>query len=241
MALLIRFDWAMPDAVWPWQALALTAVVMPPALAYFGAYQGILSYFGLWDLLQLTKGVTAGAVALAGFTYLTGMQQHPRSVFVIDWAVMLLALGGLRYVLRSWARGRVRTRGARRQKAIVVGAGAGGEHLLRALIGDPAADYEVTACIDESAERWGSRIHGVKVIGGAAELRLALSANGVRVVFVCLADIDLTTAREIAEICAAGGVDCRLLPALSELLNTESFTVERPTLRAPANEARCEA
>ena len=240
VALLIRFDWGMPEAAWPWQALALTAVVMPPALAYFGAYQGILSYFGLWDLLQLAKGVTGGAVALAAFTYLTGMQQHPRSVFVIDWAVMFLALTGLRYVLRSWARGRVRARSGRR-KAIVVGAGTGGEHLLRALTGDPAAEYDVTACIDESAERWGSRIHGVKVLGGAAELRLALSANGAQVVFVCLSDIDLPTAREIAAVCSDVGVDCRLLPALSELLNTESFTVERPTLHAPGGEVPCEA
>lgn len=240
VAILIRFDWGMPEAAWTWQALALTAVVMPPALAYFGAYQGILSYFGLWDLLQLAKGVTAGAVAVAAFTYLTGMQQHPRSVFVIDWAVMFLALATLRYVLRSWARGRARAHAARR-KAIVVGAGTGGEHLLRALIGDPTSEYHVTACIDESPERWGSRIHGVKVLGGAAELRLALSANGAQVVFVCLSDVDLATAREIAEICAGAGVDCRLLPALSELLNTESFTVERPSLRAPGSEARCEA
>lgn len=240
IGLLIRFDWGMPEAVWTWQALALTAVVMPPTLAYFGAYQGILSYFGLWDLLQLAKGVTAGVVAVAAFTYLTGMQQHPRSVFVIYWAVMFLMLGGLRFVLRLRARGRVRAH-ARRRKAIVVGAGTGGEHLLRALIGDPAAEYDVTACIDDSPERWGSRIHGVKVLGGPAELRLALSANGVQVVFVCLSDIDMPAAREIAEICADSGVDCRLLPALSELLNTDNFTVERPTLRAAGGEARCEA
>jgi len=36
----------------------------------------------------------------------------------------------------------------------------------------------------------------------------------------------------VAEVCAAAGVECRMLPALSELLNTDSFTVDRSTTAA---------
>jgi FlaA1/EpsC-like NDP-sugar epimerase len=207
-------------------------LLRPCLLVYFGAYQGILSYFGLWDLVALFKAVSVGSIAVAGLTYFVGSQSHPRSVFVIDWALLLFLLASNRYLLRIWTRRH--PSGARRirEKAIIVGADSGGEQIGRALIEDPVSAYEPVGFIDDSQERWGSRIHGVKVLGGTAELRLALTANAVRVVFVCLSDLEEAVAREVADICAGVGVECRMLPALSELLNTDSFTIERSGLQA---------
>jgi len=191
----------------------------PTLLAYFGCYQTILSYFGLWDLLALLKAVSVGSVAVAGVTYFAGSQSHPRSVFVIDWGVLLLSLTGARYGLRAWARRHPRRRLHARERALIVGAGHGGEQISRALLEDPHSAFRPVGFIDDTHERWGSRIHGVKVLGGTAELRLALSASGVRVVFVCLSDLAEATAREVADICASAQVECRMLPALSELLS----------------------
>jgi len=218
MALLIRFDWNWPHAEYTLQTMILIAFLRPMLLAYFGCYQTILSYFGLWDLLALLKAVSVGSVAVAGVTYFAGSQSHPRSVFVIDWGVLLLTLTGARYGLRAWARRHPRRLHAR-ERALIVGAGHGGEQISRALLDDPHAAFRPVGFIDDTHERWGSRIHGVKVLGGTAELRLALSANGVRVVFVCLSDLPEVTAREVAEICATAQVECRMLPALSELLS----------------------
>jgi lipopolysaccharide/colanic/teichoic acid biosynthesis glycosyltransferase len=239
LALLVRFDWQWLKAEYTLQTMVLMALLRPPLLLYFGAYQGIASYFGLWDLVAVFKAVTVGSIAAAGLTYFAGSQSHPRSVFLIDWALLLFLLSGTRYLLRVWTRWHSRKRRQAREKAIIVGAGHGGVQISRALMDDPAATYRPVGFIDESSERWGSAIHGIKVLGGTTELRLALSANGVRVVFVCLSDLTETAAREVAEICAAAGVECRMLPALSDLLNTDSFTIERPTNRTrhvPARE-----
>jgi lipopolysaccharide/colanic/teichoic acid biosynthesis glycosyltransferase len=232
LALFIRFDWQWPNAEYTFQTLALIALVRPPLLVYFGAYQGILSYFGLWDLVALFKAVSAGSIVVAGLTYFVGSQEHPRSVFVIDWALLLFILSSTRYLLRAWTRRHPRRHA--REKAIIVGAGSGGEQISRALMDDPLSGYRPVGFIDQSQERWGSRIHGVKVLGGVAELGLAVSANDVRVVFVCLSDLDDATAHEVAEICQGAAVECRMLPALSELLNTDSFTIERSGLRGQA-------
>ncbi|MFQ5664906.1 MAG: sugar transferase [Candidatus Binatia bacterium] len=232
LALLIRFDWHWPGhAEYTLQTMALIALIRPVVLGYFGAYQGVLSYFGWWDLVALFKAVSVGSVAVAGVTYFAGSQTHPRSVFVIDWALLLSFLVSSRYLFRTWARRHPRRHA--RERAIIVGAGHGGEQISRALLEDPSSGYRPIGFIDESPERWGSRIHGIKVLGGAAEMRLALSANGVRVVFVCLSDLTEPTAREIAEICTNAGIECRMLPALSELLNTDSFTIERAAGQTP--------
>jgi lipopolysaccharide/colanic/teichoic acid biosynthesis glycosyltransferase len=240
LALLIRFDWQWPKAEYSLQTLALIALLRPPLLLYFGTYHGIVSYFGLWDLFALFKAVTVGSIAVAGLTYFVGSQSHPRSAFVIDWALLLFLLASTRFALRAWTRRHPRRRWHAREKALIVGAGSGGEQISRALLEDPSGGYRPVGFIDESQERWGSSIHGVKVLGGTGELGLAVSANGVRVVFVCLSDLDEATAREAADICAGAGVECRMLPALSELLNTDSFTIERSGLqeRVPARAAR---
>jgi lipopolysaccharide/colanic/teichoic acid biosynthesis glycosyltransferase len=240
LALLVRFDWQWPAAEYTWQTLVIIALIRPPLLLYFGAYQGIASYFSLWDGIALFKAVSVGSLAIGGLTYFVGSQSHPRSVFVVDWALLLLMLAGSRVLLRIWTRRHLRQRWHARERVIIVGAGSGGEQIGRALMDDPSSGYRPVGFIDESQERWGSLIHGVKVLGGTAELRLALSANGVRAVFVCLSDLCEATAREVADICAGAGIECRMLPALSDLLNTESFTMERSGLQAQRTDARTE-
>jgi FlaA1/EpsC-like NDP-sugar epimerase len=234
LALSIRFDWQLPKAAYVGQVLAIVILVRPPLLAYFGSYHVILSHFGLWDLFAIFKAVSVGSIVVAGLTYFLGAQGHPRSVFIIDWALLLFLLASSRYALRAWTRRHPRRRTRSRQKAIVVGAGIGGEHIGRALLDDPTSQYEPVGFIDESYERWGSRIHGVKVLGGTSELKLALSANGVNAVFVCLSDLEEDTAREVAKICSDARVECRMLPALTDLLNTDSFALERTELRSAA-------
>lgn len=231
LALLFRFDWQLPQGAYVQQALAMIILVRPPLLTYFGCYHVILSHFGLWDLFAIFKAVSVSSIVVAGLTYFVGAQGHPRSVFVIDWVLLLFLVSGFRYSLRAWTRRHPRRRLRTRQKAIVVGAGIGGEHIGRALLDDPTSQYEPVGFIDESYERWGSRIHGVKVLGGTSELKLALCANGVDAVFVCLSDLEEATAREVARICSDARVECRMLPALTDLLKTDSFALERTHVR----------
>lgn len=204
----------------------ILALAMPPLLVYFGCYHAILAYFSLWDIVAIFKAVTVGSIAAAGLTYFLGGQAHPRSVFVLNWTLLLFFLTGSRYLLRAWTRRGARSPELARDKVIVAGAGLGGEHLSRALIEDPTSIFEPVGFIDETKERWGSRIHGIKVLGGTAELPLALSASGVRAVFVCLSDLPEDAAREVAQICARAGVECRMLPALVEMLSTDSFAID---------------
>jgi len=209
-----------------WETAMIVAVVRPPLLVYFGCYHSILTYFSLWDIVALFKAATVGSIAVAGLTYFLGGQEHPRSVFVLEWALLLFLLIGSRYLLRAWTRRATGDGERQRNKVIVAGAGLGGEHLSRALIEDPKSTYLPVGFIDAAQERWGSRIHGVKVLGGTSELPLALSASGVRAVFVCLSDLPEDAAHEIVEICAKAGVECRMLPALVEMLSTDSYAMD---------------
>lgn len=229
LAFMIRNDFTWPARtqffVYP---LLITMVARSISLAYFGAYQGVLAYFGLWDMLALVKAIAVSALVAGGLTFFIGLQSFPRSVFVIDSFLALLLLAGLRYVLRGVARARTRQSGRHRDKALVVGAGIGGEQIARALMDDPACPYRPVGFIDESPERWGSSIHGIRIIGGAAEVPLAVSANGIEAVFICVSDLSEHGVAEIVEICQKVGVEYRVVPTLSDLLNGEQRNGQKP-------------
>lgn len=220
LAFMIRHDFTWPDrAQFFFLPLLVTVVARILALAYFGAYQGVLAYFGLWDMLALVKAVMASAVIAGGFTFFIGLQSFPRSVFVIDAVVVLLLLAGLRYILRGVARGRKRQAGTHLEKALVAGAGMGGEQIVRALMDDPSCPYRPVGFIDESPERWGSAIHGIRILGGVAEVPLAVSANNIEAVFICVSDLSERGVADVVEACQKVGVEYRVVPTLSDLLN----------------------
>jgi lipopolysaccharide/colanic/teichoic acid biosynthesis glycosyltransferase len=224
LAFMIRQDFAWPlDPRFLVLPMLIVLLTRSAALMYFGAYQGVSAYFGLWDLSALFKAVTLSAVMAGGLTFFVGLQSFPRSVFVIDWAIVLFMLSGVRYGLRWWTRHGWRQRGQRREKALVVGAGVGGESIARTLLEDPLCPYRPVGFIDEVPERWGSLIHGVRVLGGAAELPLAVSANRIQAVFVCMSDLSDHAAREVVDVCEQAGVEYRIVPALSDLLSAETF------------------
>lgn len=223
LALILLLNPGTDVSRYVWHTVALIVLIRPPLMAYFGCYHLLPSYFGLWDLVALSKSVAAGSLIIAALTYFTGGQSHPRSVFVLDASLLLFMLASSRYIMRAWSRRHPTRVRLARAKVIVAGAGVAGEHLSRALMEDPRSGFQPVGFIDETQDLWGSRIHGVKVLGGIAELPLALSAKKVRAVFVCLSDLPETAAREIAEICATAGVDCRMLPSLADLLRVEGY------------------
>jgi len=239
VALLLRYDGRLPsDPAFALTPLMILLLARPAALLYYGAYQGIPAYFGLWDVVALFKAISFSAVVTGGLTFFLGFQNFPRSVFAVDWAVILFLLGSVRYGLRGWVRRGARQWQPLKQKALIVGAGSGGEQISRMLLEDPLSPYRPVGFIDESPERWGSLIHGIRVLGGAAELSLAVSANKVQAVFVCPSDLDDGIAQEVLAVCQRTGVDYRIVPTLSDLLNTDEFTVERPGYARPRTAAR---
>ncbi len=227
LAYLMRFEWQQPEDPWfLFQPLAMIAVIRPLTLLYFGLYQGIFAYFGRYDIMALARAVTAGSLAVAGLTFLVGLQSFPRLVLVLDCLLAFLLLGGMRAALRQWVRRHPRG-SAKRENVIIIGAGLGGEQISRAMLEDPIAPYRPVGFIDTSPDRWGSLIHGVKVLGGSTELALAINANQVRTVFVCLSDVDGVYVEQVTDLCRKAGVDCRFVPTLTDWLNTDAFQFSR--------------
>jgi len=220
LANLIKFDWSLKPELWVYagKTLAWVLVLKPPVFVYYGLYQRTTRWLGRRDLAALVKAVSASsALLVVAATF--AVQRHSRAVFVIDWILLLLLVGGSRYIIRSY-----QNDGARREergpfvKVLVAGAGHGGETILRSLLEDPRSKFMPVGIIDHEPHRWGALIHGVRVMGGATDIAMSARLHGVELVLVSLVDLDPVVLREITEACNKLGLEYRLVPAISELL-----------------------
>src|SRR5947209_8152629 len=132
-----------------------------------GLYRGYWKHVGLGDLVDLGLAVTISSAAFVAALSLLGLLRGmPRSVFLLDWVVMIFFSGGIRFAARALRESRLaRARLDDGRRTIIIGAGEGGEQLLRQVLHDPRAGMNVVGFVDDKPETHGRTLHGVPVLG----------------------------------------------------------------------------
>lgn len=165
------------------RTLPLLLVIRLAALQLFGLNHGLWRYAGVNDLLRLGFAVLASAVAFFGAaTAIVGLKYVPHSVHVIDAALAMILLGGVRFVRRlagESRRGSALSGGAR---SVIVGAGDVGEAVLREM--RRAGRETPVAFVDDNPALAGRSIHGVRVLGAVGDLRRIIHETGATEVVV---------------------------------------------------------
>src|SRR5438093_81041 len=179
----LRFDFRIPPVEFAhfqttvWWLLGIRLVVFQA----FGLHRGYWKHVGLRDLLDLGLAVTLSsalfAVALPALGLFRGM---PRSVFLLDWVTMIFFSGGIRFAARALRESQLaRTRLDDGRRTFIIGAGEGGEQLLRQLLHDPRAGMNVVGFVDDKRETHGRTLHGVPVLGHTGQLRALVGRHQV--------------------------------------------------------------
>src|SRR3989344_1174411 len=195
---------------------------------YFGLYRGIWRFASIPDLTRIIKAVTAGIVIAAAASFiLTRLQNVPRSVFILDGILLVLLLGGPRFIYRlfkdhnlyHWIQDRNLSANAERKNALIVGAGKAAEMLARDLLRDPAGPYRPVAFVDDDTQKIGKEIHGIPVTGSCDEIPGVVSRLGIDLIIIALPAATSRQIRRIVEICEATGLPFRILPQLQDLVS----------------------
>lgn len=197
VAYWLRFNLdTIPDGYFS-QALILLPVVWAVQggmFWYFGLYRGIWRFASIPDLMRIIKAVTAGVVVAATACFiLTRLQGVPRSVFILDGLLLVLLLGGPRFIYR-WLKDRhlyrwIHDTGRRAEdnkNALIVGAGKSGEMLVRDLLREQAGRYRPVAFVDDNPGKIGKEIHGISVVGTCNEIPEAVARFGIDLAIIAL-------------------------------------------------------
>jgi FlaA1/EpsC-like NDP-sugar epimerase len=221
VALCARFNFAWP----PPEFLAANLRALPVVVAvqgalawYFRLYRGLWRFASLQDLWNIVRSAALGAfaVALALFV-VTRLEQVPRSVLVLYPMFLTFFLGGPRLLYRLAKDRSLNLNNIRNgERILIVGAGTGGEMLVRDILRD--GNYVPVGFVDDRAGLARMRIHGIPVLGGVDRLPDLVRRYQVDRVFIAIPSATNAQMQRIVGVCERAGCPFRTLPRLQDLV-----------------------
>lgn len=252
VSILLRFDHL------PWQVvyrdfrqvhLASLPIILALYLVIFRIFHlyryawRFASLEMLWAIIWANSIGTAGMVIIQ--TLMDG-QRLPRSVTVMFWVASITLIGSLRIMLRilsiTQQPGGYSLRSMRRdvppKRVIILGAGAAGVRVLRAIREDSALNYTVVGFLDDDPRAWGVYICNSKVLGPFSLLKQLAIDDAMDEVIVALPSTsDRSIHEHIIEV-RRRKIPVKVVPHLRDVLTGEQsirftdFSVE-DLLRRP--------
>lgn len=120
---------------------------------------------------------------------------------VLDFLLCYVFIAGACGMLRVF---REKVCGQQGVSVLIMGAGDGGELLLRELRNNPRLPFVPVGFVDNYSTKHGHVIHGVKVLGSRQGLTQLIRKLKVERVFISI----ISSPEEVFDICATMGVEC---------------------------------
>lgn len=216
----LRFNLSFPDeylrsASW---LLPLLFVVHAPMYWLMGLYRGIWRYASVMDMRRVIVAVLSAAALLAAAVFMLGIPSVPRSVLVLHPLLLILSMGGGRFVYRAWKDralyGHLASSG---EPVLVLGAGSAAERLLREL--DHSPDWQIVGLLKDAPGRLGQELRGIRILGAVAEVAEWAAKLGVQRVIVAMPEASPHDRRQAIEAAVQAGLSVLTVPSLDDLLS----------------------
>jgi FlaA1/EpsC-like NDP-sugar epimerase len=216
----IRFNFEIPPEFLAssWHALGWVMPLYAVVYLRFGLYRGIWRYASMGDLRRLLIAVGLGAVATAGIAYMIRAPGIPRSILLLHPILLLLAMGGNRFLYRAWKDGHLFSmRSMEGQPVLVLGAGDAAAALLKELQRNAA--WRVVGLLDDDSTKHGRRLADVPILGPLADVAAQASRLDVKHAIIAMPSASAAKRRRAAELAAAAGLQVLTVPAMADVLS----------------------
>lgn len=223
LSFLLRFDFHIPAEFMPLfkQGLLVALVVKPLVFSISGMYRSLWKYASLQDGIEIVKVVTA-ASCVAGFVlmYLRHFSPYPRSIFILDWLLLLGLIIASRLIWRVYRETVIlpllqKVKGLR---TLIVGAGEVGSMLLKEIRRQSDSAFTIVGFVDDDPRLSGMKLHGVPVMGSTARLADLIDLYSIEDVIIAVPSASGTTIRDIIKSCDHLKVRFKTLPAIQDII-----------------------
>jgi FlaA1/EpsC-like NDP-sugar epimerase len=199
---------------------------------YYGLYRGrwINGSFDEVAALGRTVFATTGILLVIDLLW-PDMRPAPVSAVIGAGILAFLAMGGARYAARQMLENRRRQKpDARRKRAIIFGAGEGGDRTIRAMLWDEQSPYVPVALLDDDPHKRNLTMRGIRVIGDREKLAAVADEYKAKALIIAVPTGDGALVRELSDLARDVGLEVRVVPSVRELLGGE---VHVDDLRTP--------
>lgn len=228
LAYLFRFEFSIPEREFTTfiRTCPYILVVKLCTFAFFRIYKGMWRYTSLVDLVNVVKAVlTSSALIILGVLMIHRFEGYPRSVFIIDGCLTLLAIGGIRAAIRVYFARRsgmdifpsLHNNRSKEKRLLILGAGDAGEKILREIQDNPRLKFDPVGFLDDDPGKQRKTIHGVPVLGTINDIES--HAASFDEILISIPSCKGDEMRRIVDLCERTGKRYRTMPSIGELID----------------------
>ncbi len=221
-ALLLRYDFnynaidvQFIDNAWKYLPYNICATLI--IFYIFRLYHSLWAYAGVTEMQNVII-----ACMLSSGVQLLGIQcfnmYMPRSYYFIYAGTFVMLTLASRFAYRFI---RMTKRLHRQKKActnvMIVGAGNAGNMIIKEIVTSGKVQMKIKYIIDDDRSKWGSYIHGIKVMGGRQ--LIPVLAEEVDEIIVAMPAVKKSKVKEIIEICRKTKCEVKTLPGMYQFMN----------------------
>ena len=220
LATVFRYEFAVQEVRWaPLFTLCALAVVLQWSagrLLYLYRGRFKVGTFHEVQTLALTAAIVAVVIGIPVLFFGT-IIHIPRSAILVAYPIVLVLMGGARYVRRLRAEIRAKP-GEAAERTIIYGAGYLASYLVPQMLTDRHSKYLPVALVDDSPTKRNFSVHGIHVLGTRENLAEIAERADATTLIVCVARANAALIRDITDTAGHAGLRVLVLPLMEELL-----------------------
>lgn len=205
-------------------SIAFVAIGKALIFELMGLHRKWWRYFNAGDIWTVVWACGIASFLLIAFFVIVQpfSSPMPRSVMIYDFVLTVGLLVAARMLARfyfvEWRARRARSsRQGRPEDVLVVGAGSGGQAVVRELLLNPELGHPI-GFVDDDPRKRGMILHDLKVVGGTDELGPILDRHKPAEVVIAIPSAPGSLRGRVVSECRERGIRVRTLPTVFELL-----------------------
>ena len=185
---------------------------------YFGLYRGLWRYASVVDLRRISLALLTAAAFIPLTIWMFRINVVvPRSVLIIDPILLLLMMGGSRFVYRLWREHNERNLNNLGEPVLVLGAGSAAVALSKEL--SRSREWRLVGFLDDDTTKHGRALNEIKVLGTLDSLPQWAAQLNVKQAIIAMPSATHQIRTHIVALCNQAAVKVLTVPTFDDLLS----------------------
>ena len=225
-AFMIRFEFAISASDYEIMINTLPILILARLAAYyyFKLYSGGWQFVSMQDLVNISRSIFWGSVIfLITMVFVNRLQGYPRSIIVMEAVFNFILTSGIRVSVRFLREYKFGVSSKILKYAMIAGAGRAGVLVLNEIRTNRNLGIRVVGFVDDNANKIGTDIQGVRVLGRTEDIPELAEKYRVDEVIIAIPSAGYKDIIRITEIAHSAQVKTKVLPGLGNLIQEDAF------------------
>ncbi len=217
----LRFEGLIPQAYFQTmiRTLPLVLIIQGLLFLYHDLYRGLWRYVSFADLQNILRATLMSLILLIFLDFFLSpyLGSIPRSIYVLDWLLVVVLTGGCRFMVRHIReKSKSLAENPKARRVMLVGPVAALEPLLREMVSHDKTFFPVVL-VDPDADFRGYRVYDTP-IAGLRQIAKTVERYRVQEIIFAWPDAPQDQLNEIIGECKRWQVQFKIIPSISEVL-----------------------